>query len=466
MGHKDLMVGDVYDVATSLVAAQSSPSRRPASSGDPWTPKLVSAGSPHIDWKYVQKWYETILHMSIRQKEQTIDATGQSPVNEEQPDSRQSQILEDLGYAIRGSILDMMEHLLLTPQQAPAEPQDVRYLLILLANPLLMSPKENPTRSRRQRSSTLPASQGAGSKQNSPPQNAPKATWNASKQSRVLSLLLGVLSNVSAECHSQIIQWFSRYPEDIFRKQVDMLLSFVNERISLRSLGHNSPRKNARPSYNGFQPTQMFDDMLQSEVVPKDMNGDDWQLKSACKVLQLFVRANDIYHGKPLTARPTAAATTRRRLVVKQLMPTDHFYNPQLDSGDKFNPKEDFDDWEKKEPGLQLSQYPFLLTLSTKMQILEFDAKRKMASKVRQEFFDSIARNTSPEKYFHLKVRRKCMIEDSLTRISEAISSSEGEAKKALKVQFDGEEGIDAGGLRKEWFLLLVRELLDPDVGK
>jgi E3 ubiquitin-protein ligase HECTD2 len=460
MGHKELMVGDVYDVATSLVVAgQSSPSRRPASSGDPWTPKLVSAGSPHIDWKYVQKWYEIILHMSIRH-----DETGESPKKEE-PDSRASQALEDLGYAIRGSVLDMMEHLLLTPQQAPSEPQDVRYLLMLLANPLLMSPKENPTRGRRQRSSTLPASQSA-SKQNPPPQNVPKASWNASKQSRVLSLLLGVLSNASAECHSQMIQWLSRYPEDIFRKQVDMLLAFVNERISLRNLGHKSSRKNARPGYNGFQPTQIFDDILQSDVVPKDLNGDDWQLRSACKVLQLFVRANDIYHGKPLTARPTpASVTTRRRPVVKQLMPTDHFYNAQLDSEDTFNPRRDFDEWEKKEPGLQLSAYPFLLTLSAKMQILEFDAKRKMASKVRQEFFDSIARNTNLEKYFHLKVRRRCMVEDSLTRISEAISSSEGEAKKALKVQFDGEEGIDAGGLRKEWFLLLVRELLDPDVG-
>jgi E3 ubiquitin-protein ligase HECTD2 len=266
-----------------------------------------------------------------------------------------------------------------------------------------------------------------------------------------------------------MIQWFSRYPEDNFRKQVDMLLSFVNEQISLRNLGHKSLRKSAGiPSYNGFQSTQMFDDMLQSEMLSiKDANVDDWQLRSACKVLQLFVRANDIYHGKPLTARlTTAPSTTRRRVVVKQLIPTEYFYNSQLDSDDKFNPKKDFDEWEKKEPGLQLSQYPFLLTLSTKMQILEFDARRKMASKARQEFFDSIARNTSHEKYFHLKVRRKCMIEDSLTRISEAISSSECEAKKALKVQFDGEEGIDAGGLRKEWFLLLVRELLDPDVGK
>ena len=34
--------------------------------------------------------------------------------------------------------------------------------------------------------------------------------------------------------------------------------------------------------------------------------------------------------------------------------------------------------------------------------------------------------------------------------------------KKPLKVRFDGEEGDDAGGVRKEFFLLLLKEILDP----
>jgi len=35
-----------------------------------------------------------------------------------------------------------------------------------------------------------------------------------------------------------------------------------------------------------------------------------------------------------------------------------------------------------------------------------------------------------------------------------------------LRIEFAGEEGVDAGGLKKEWFLLLVRELLDPRYGE
>ena len=37
--------------------------------------------------------------------------------------------------------------------------------------------------------------------------------------------------------------------------------------------------------------------------------------------------------------------------------------------------------------------------------------------------------------------------------------------KKPLKVKFDGEEGDDAGGVRKEFFLLMLKEILDPKYG-
>jgi E3 ubiquitin-protein ligase HECTD2 len=32
-------------------------------------------------------------------------------------------------------------------------------------------------------------------------------------------------------------------------------------------------------------------------------------------------------------------------------------------------------------------------------------------------------------------------------------------------LEFVGEEGIDAGGLKKEWFLMVAREVFDPNHG-
>jgi hypothetical protein len=54
-------------------------------------------------------------------------------------------------------------------------------------------------------------------------------------------------------------------------------------------------------------------------------------------------------------------------------------------------------------------------------------------------------------------------IEDSLKHSSD---NELAELKKSLKIEFVGEDGVDAGGLRKEWFLLLVRHLFDPKYGK
>jgi hypothetical protein len=63
--------------------------------------------------------------------------------------------------------------------------------------------------------------------------------------------------------------------------------------------------------------------------------------------------------------------------------------------------------------------------------------------------------------YLVLRVRRDRLISDSLDQLSQLRS----DFKKKLRIEFVGEMGIDAGGLTKEWFLLLVRELFSPDYG-
>ena len=57
------------------------------------------------------------------------------------------------------------------------------------------------------------------------------------------------------------------------------------------------------------------------------------------------------------------------------------------------------------------------------------------------------------------------LVEDSLKGVSEVVGTGGEEIKKGLRIEFRGEEGIDAGGLRKEWFLLLVRDVFNPEHG-
>lgn len=38
--------------------------------------------------------------------------------------------------------------------------------------------------------------------------------------------------------------------------------------------------------------------------------------------------------------------------------------------------------------------------------------------------------------------------------------------KKQLYVEFEGEQGVDEGGVSKEFFQLVVEEIFNPDIGK
>mmetsp|Transcript_13630 Transcript_13630/g.13651 ORF Transcript_13630/g.13651 Transcript_13630/m.13651 type:complete len:364 (-) Transcript_13630:40-1131(-) len=60
--------------------------------------------------------------------------------------------------------------------------------------------------------------------------------------------------------------------------------------------------------------------------------------------------------------------------------------------------------------------------------------------------------------YAILEVRRDNLIEDTLSQIS----SGRINFRKPLRVIFIGEEGIDAGGVKKEFFQLIIKELFDP----
>lgn len=45
------------------------------------------------------------------------------------------------------------------------------------------------------------------------------------------------------------------------------------------------------------------------------------------------------------------------------------------------------------------------------------------------------------------------------------ICNSNINLRKPLRVSFKGEQGIDEGGVKKEFFMLLIKELFDPNYG-
>jgi len=63
---------------------------------------------------------------------------------------------------------------------------------------------------------------------------------------------------------------------------------------------------------------------------------------------------------------------------------------------------------------------------------------------------------------FRVSKLRECLYQDALDEIAR---QRPRDLYKPLRVHFIGEDGIDAGGVKKEFFQLLVTELLCPDYG-
>ena len=104
--------------------------------------------------------------------------------------------------------------------------------------------------------------------------------------------------------------------------------------------------------------------------------------------------------------------------------------------------------------------YPFVLSPHTKAQILEFDAGNQMRRGLHQEMREAMVsgqRQILP--YLLLNVRRDSIVNDTINLLA---GYDTQDLKKPLKVIFDGEEGVDAGGVRKEFFQVITRQLLDP----
>ncbi|XP_062902900.1 probable E3 ubiquitin-protein ligase HERC3 isoform X1 [Mobula hypostoma] len=112
--------------------------------------------------------------------------------------------------------------------------------------------------------------------------------------------------------------------------------------------------------------------------------------------------------------------------------------------------------------------YPFVLNAQAKTKMLQTDAALQMQIAVNRTSLENIFMlltmgpflTSSP--FLVLHVQRDNLVSDALRELS---IHSDVDLKKPLKVVFLGEEAVDDGGVTKEFFLLLLKELLDPKYG-
>lgn len=165
-----------------------------------------------------------------------------------------------------------------------------------------------------------------------------------------------------------------------------------------------------------------------------------------------------------------------RNLTINKL-PKEVFYNSGLSSLPEEVLFKDYAAWKfhqfgsdhsshipfSRHPGVFfISSFPFLLSPDAKKRLILTTAMYHQAAAQEQAL--EIGRRTKKDVYifYVIEVNREHLVEDTLRRIS---NTSDEELKKPLKVRFVEEDGIDEGGVKKEFFQLLMGQLFSEDFG-
>lgn len=450
----------------------------------------VSPKTPQIHWEELSEWYHAVLSAGcawkgVLGKVEIKNSTGGIQKLCEISVEEQQFIEQDLAHArnqVQCTLLDASENLLRRPGIPISEPQACRFLLILLANPIF-NPPEYPSGSRQgaytlRNIGQISKSQGRQASSwksasvirrnlNAEGRSSNTATGNANKQSSIIKRILGLISNLSVDCQHHITIWFSRFSKPHFLKTVELVGSFVSYRLSRQHGGKHSNRTRLVDELIPEIQRSRVSDSAQLRVVlgvsrnskaldtrrPTITYSEDWQIRAAARVMSLLFSANssspyrrqDDLHLPSSDFDSPDVCPTGPQLVhrPKQIVETSMFYNTLLDHADLIK---DFETWETQTEKFTFCQYPMFLSIWAKIHLMSYDARRQMETKAREAFFDSIVSRKAVSQYLVLKIRRECLVEDSLRGVSEVVGTGQEEIKKGLRIEFSDEEGVDAGG--------------------
>uniref|UniRef100_A0A182M4V1 HECT domain-containing protein n=1 Tax=Anopheles culicifacies TaxID=139723 RepID=A0A182M4V1_9DIPT len=149
-------------------------------------------------------------------------------------------------------------------------------------------------------------------------------------------------------------------------------------------------------------------------------------------------------------------------------LPYEQFHINEID--DLVDIRQDYIRWttDTNSVTFSLCNYPFIFNAAAKTLLLQTDQMlqmyQAMQSAATVNLFSMLCSPvpSAASQYIVLNVTRENIVQDTIRELSHYAAS---DLKKPIKIKFCGEEAEDAGGVRKEFFMLLLRDILDPKYG-
>lgn len=284
----------------------------------------------------------------------------------------------------------------------------------------------------------------------------------------VLKKLLAVVRQVHADSGAReiMISWFAAMPVDVLERYLAQLQQFLVVSLLMAQAQVESG------SINSLEAVM--------EIAKK---GDlARHTRSALRLMDIYCRANehriDTAHDwrTRWKAKKLREAGQALEGDVGQSLPATQFHNDAINECEtllKHDLKEvlemqhqgkyfgNTEDDQRNDFGVM--EFPFVLTPVSKVRMLNIESLLMQREEVRTAMAWQILRGrTATNPFLVLKVRRSAVIQDALQQLA---SYGSQQFKKPLKIVFDGEEGVDEGGVQKEFFQLLIEELYNEDFG-
>ncbi|KAK6637179.1 hypothetical protein RUM44_007593 [Polyplax serrata] len=280
-----------------------------------------------------------------------------------------------------------------------------------------------------------------------------------------------VAAHLSVPCQAKLAKVWARH----CKGRLKSLLESLQQLITLKVITGSFTRDYCIQDEEAItSPTKLMKILYYANILAGEMDAPDLRFEDPT----LNAGDDSLLGGETKTPKsppPVDPLESQLQISVldsrKPLIPFHEFYNEPLSDAVEMDKdfayyKSDFSnalDFVKTKK-FSFMYYSFILTPATKTLGLCYDNRIRMYSERRMSFFQTaVGQPTNP--YLKLKVRRDHIIDDALVELEMVAMENPKDLKKQLVVEFEGEQGIDEGGVSKEFFQLIVEEIFNPDYG-
>lgn len=261
-----------------------------------------------------------------------------------------------------------------------------------------------------------------------------------------------------------LIRWYSHYPVE----EIKNFVSALQQLITLHLLFSDDseyqrmyiPQSDpAIASATSVMAVFFFANLIAAKRLGQMRSMSDELSSVAAKPKPEFMQTEDGEYEKLLCRLKVHPANA-----LKVPIPFGEFLNEELNSRIHMgiDYQREYQTLSNGERAFSFLEHPFVLSTDNKVEKMFRDNLFNQYSERQRTLVHSVLTGVPDLPFLLLRIDRSNIVSDALVQLEAISDLNPIDLRKQLRVDFKGEEGIDEGGLQKEFFQLIIEQLFDP----